>query len=120
MTVAWLLAEHTQAYEILAAMLKSKADHISSELLQIIWQLCCQHSADSLATIVANVLAFRYIACDFGLWSACPVEVQRAHLQLIKELVEHNVEAEFNLRRLSKLRECRDRVRLIRKPAHKL
>lgn len=104
--MAWI--ERTQAYEILGIVLRSKAAMITADTHETIMAFCGFDLADPTRSVASNVLAFRFLVLDFGLWTAAEHSVQFAHLNYLRTLVENSTRSAFNLRRLSKMREYVD------------
>lgn len=97
------LTERSQAYDILAHHLRAKASLITSTTHDTLLVFCGFDLETPGQSVVSNVLAVRHILLDFALWGA--TELQWAHLERLRELVQRSEHADFNLRRLSKMRE---------------
>jgi hypothetical protein len=97
--------ERIQGYEILALHLHAKASLITLDSHAILLEFCGFDFSNPIRSVVSNVLAFRFLVLDFGLWGATESAIQWAHFDRLRELVQRSEHAAFNLRRMAKMRE---------------
>ncbi|KAF8154493.1 hypothetical protein B0H34DRAFT_660452 [Crassisporium funariophilum] len=96
--------ERLRGYEILADILRAKAQSINLTAFETLFEfLGINFSTPEQSTIV-NVVAYRAIALDFGLWSRVRKEIQHTHLEHFTTLLETSKYKAFNIKqRLSKM-----------------
>lgn len=105
--LAALFAEERHAYEILALHLRKKAGLVTAVVHDSILQLAGFDVASPARSVVSNTLAFQHLVLDFYLWRETDLSIQMAHFDRLRDLVTTSEAAEFNLRKLSKLRTSR-------------
>lgn len=96
--------ERSQAYELLAYLLKGKASLITSDIHNLLFELVGFDHTDNTRSVIANTSAMRFIMLDFSLWSDADLDLRRAHFLRIQEMLTTSEFAASNARKLSKMR----------------
>lgn len=98
-------AERIQGYEILALHLRQHASLITPATHDAMFKFVGYDLDDPAKSIVSNSLACRFLLLDLRLWNLTDSAIQLAHFARLRTLIDDaNVNKEFNLRRLLKMR----------------
>ncbi|EAU86631.2 hypothetical protein CC1G_07289 [Coprinopsis cinerea okayama7 len=96
--------ERLRGYELLAEMLRSKAQIINLTAFETLFEFLGVNFSSPEHSTVTNVLAYRSIALDFDLWSRAPKEIQQVYLEHFTTLLHTSRYRIFNSRqRLKKM-----------------
>lgn len=101
-----MLAEEQHGYEILALHLRNKASLVTAGVHDSIFALAGFDLGSPSRSVVSNTLAFQHLVLDFPLWCETEAAVQRTHFDRLRELVTTSDFADYNLKKLTKLRAC--------------
>lgn len=96
--------ERIQGYEVLAHHLRRHASLITPSTHDALFHFIGYDLEDPAQSTVSP-LACRFLLLDLGLWSLTDPSIQVAHFTRLRKLIDAaNVNKEFNLRRLLKMR----------------
>ena len=90
--------ERIRGYEILALIMKKRADMMSGEVLKSVLDFI-----GLPLEIINNSLAYRALLMKFLIWSSCPMRVRLDHLNHFRILFSSTSYADYNSVRLTKM-----------------
>lgn len=96
--------ERIRGYEILSSILRSKSELINMTGFETLFEFMGMNFRSPDHSTISNIVAYRFIALDFELWSHTREEIQRVHLEHFSTLMRSSRYKNFNCRqRLSKV-----------------
>lgn len=96
--------ERLGAYEILAHILRTKSQLINFTSFETLFEFFGVNSRTPDTSVIANTLAYRVIALDFGIWSLARPEIQQTQLEHFSTLLITSKFRLFNAKqRIAKL-----------------
>jgi hypothetical protein len=94
--------EVTKGYEIIAQFLRKKTALITSEIVDVLFQLVGA-AEDPRENVIANPLAFKNIILYYEIWKNTSAQLQQKVLVFVNNLLISNLQVKFNTSRMRKL-----------------
>lgn len=99
-------AKKDRSYEILAQILRSKSEIISTEVSKTLFKLAGFNFNEPTQSIIINDEVIRYLILDFDIWSSSKLStIQSNHFQQLKIFIDSPEFGDWNCKKLAKMRE---------------